>query len=34
MTGVDGPSPQLFFMNTVNTPFHYEFATKVLGMGL
>jgi pyruvate, water dikinase len=34
MTGVDGPSPQLFFMNTVNTPFHYEFATKVLRMGL
>ena len=34
MVGVDGPSPQLFFMNTVNTPFHYDFATKVLRMDL
>ena len=32
MVGVDGPNPRLYFINTTNTPFHYDFATKVLGM--
>jgi hypothetical protein len=32
MTGVDGPSPKLYLINTKNVDYHYEFATEGLGM--
>ncbi|MBS1152305.1 MAG: ppsA, partial [Myxococcaceae bacterium] len=34
MTGVDGPDPQVYFINTNNCVYHYDFATKALGMGI
>jgi pyruvate, water dikinase len=34
MTGVDGPNPQVYFVNTNNYVYHYDFATKALGMGM
>jgi hypothetical protein len=30
MTGVDGPNPQLYFVNTKNIVYHYDFATRAL----
>lgn len=34
MTGVDTPSPNLYFMNTRSIVFHYDFAVRVLGLEL
>ena len=31
ITGVDTPSPQLYFMNTKNYPYHYDFVVDCLG---
>ncbi len=31
ITGVDGPEPQLYFMNTNTSPYHFDFYSKVLG---
>ena len=34
MTGVDTASPQLYFINSKNIVYHWDFATKALGMPL
>ena len=34
MIGVDGPAPELYFLNTVTHPFHYDFASEALDIGL
>lgn len=34
LTGVDGPNPQLYFVNTRNIVYHWDFATKALGSPL
>ncbi len=34
MTGVDGPNPQVYFLNTNNYVYHFDFATKALGVGI
>ena len=34
MTGVDGKRPKLFFIQTNRFPYHFEFATEALGMGV
>lgn len=34
VTGVDGPNPQLYFINTKNIAYHWDFATKALGSPL
>ena len=34
MTGVDGPNPKLYFINTNNHAYHYDFATKALGAAI
>ena len=31
ITGVDTATPQLYFVNTANHPYHWDFATKGLG---
>jgi len=31
ITGVDTPDPQLYFMNTKNYPYHYDFVVECLG---
>ncbi len=32
ITDVDGPNPSLYFVNSNNSQYHYDFASKVLGM--
>lgn len=32
--GVDGAAPQLYFLNTNTFAFHYDFASRALGLGL
>jgi hypothetical protein len=34
MTDVDTPNPKLYLINTNNIAYHYDFATKALGVGL
>ncbi len=34
MIGVDGPAPELYFLNTVTHPFHFDFASEALDIGL
>ncbi len=34
MVGVDTPNPQLYFLNTNNHAYHYDFATKALGAAI
>lgn len=34
LTGVDGPAPRLYFINTAAIAYHYDFATQGLGLAL
>jgi len=34
ITGVDTPAPQLYFQNTRNYPYHYDFVVECLGWAI